>query len=215
MITSEEYQDGLNTFDGWKYRAWMAFYQFNIIKEGYDQSSAKKKVIIQEFFYNCVYKCDETDSHYVTSDVVDLPRLPRGGYGKHTKDHPYTARVAGRAILEDNQWLLDNWEIFAEEFFKLTTVVGVTGDQNQDVKVVPDDFGGIIVKEVLQERYKNILWQYNYNDKIYSVSKFPLKAEPWYINYEIKKNEQWKDAGCNLDTYKKNLQVNDYGQTCI
>ena len=144
--------------------------------------------------YNFI-KCKDIDSHFVTDEVSDLPRLPRGGYGDHTKDHPYTARIAGRSILEDNQWILDDWETFHTEFFKLPLVVGVLPEQNQDVKVSPDGYGGIIVKNTLENRYTNkngqsYIWEYNDGEKSYPVTKFPLKRIDWYHSYEEKLHQQ-------------------------
>jgi|APSaa5957512535_1039671.scaffolds.fasta_scaffold05940_8 hypothetical protein len=220
MITIKEIQDGLNHFKGDDHRAWHAFCHFNMIKDMYKDFDRETKVATMEFFYDCVFKCKEIDTYFVTDEVTDLPRKARGGYGDHTKDHPYTARIAGRAILEDNQWILDDWSIFHSEFFRLPVVLGVIKKQNEDVKVDSDGYGGIIVKDITENRYKkkngsSYLWEYNDGKTSYPVTRFPLKRIDWYHDYEEKMHKQWKDADCNLDTYKKNFQVNDYEQPCI
>tara|TARA_Y100001951_G_scaffold36802_1_gene29049 strand:+ start:745 stop:1407 length:663 start_codon:yes stop_codon:yes gene_type:complete len=220
MITLKEMQEGLNHFKGDEHRAWHAFCHFNMIRDQFKNFDSSTKVATMDFFYNCVFKCKEIDSYFVTTGVTDLARKPRGGYGEHTKDHPYTSRVAGHAILEDNQWMLDDWSIFCLEFFKLPLVVGVLPTENSEVKVTSDEHGGIIIKDITENRYKkkngsSYLWEYNDGKTSYPVTRFPLKRIDWYHDYEEKMYKQWKDADCNLDTYKKNLQVNDYGQTCI
>jgi hypothetical protein len=207
MITLKEMQEGLNHFKGDEHRAWHAFCHFNMIRDQFKNFDSSTKVATMEFFYNCVFKCKEIDSYFVTTGVTDLARKPRGGYGEHTKDHPYTSRVAGHAILEDNQWMLDDWSIFQSEFFKLPLVVGVSPEQNQDVKVSPDGYGGIIVKNILENRYANkngqsYIWEYNDGKKSYPVTKFPLKRIDWYHSYEEKLHNQWLEAGENMDVYR-------------
>ena len=204
-LSNKEYQEGLIHYQGWKFNAWKAYGTLYFVKDFYNDFSKDKKVSTMKSFYDSVFACTPHDTNFVSLEVTQLKTKPKGGYGEHTKDHPFSARVAGRAILEDHQYLINNFEIFTEEFLKLISVVGVVPIQNQDVKVTKDGFGGIIVKGLTTKRYEGISWRFHSEDEWYTVNKFPLEIMSWYNEYEIKKNKQWIEAGCDLKTYQYNL----------
>ena len=150
----------------------------NRIRDIYHKFSRDKKVKASHFFYDCIFRCSESP-HY-SGFMSDDARYVE----KPTVDHPFSARVAARAIFEDHQYLLDDFELFCSIFEMLLQTLKMTSDENQLVKIKKDGFGGVIVDKVIEERYGGITW-YGI-DSI--VKEFPLKQPPFYQKYEMKIN---------------------------
>ena len=176
----------LNYFDT-QYQAWCAFIKLNELRDIWIHHlfNSKKKVLESHNFYDRIFRCTSIDSGWISAAVNSLPPLKNGKPPKHTKDHPFSARVAGRAIMNDNQWLLDDFDIFYEEFCKLIVVVGVISSENMDVKITSDNDGDIIVPVVITERYNHI--QFIHQKTLSQRWGLPLDIPDWYLAYEEKK----------------------------
>ena len=199
IITHKEYIDGLLKHEEWKFQAWRAFCEMNRIRDIYHKFSRDKKVKASHFFYDCIFRCSESP-HY-SGFMSDDARYVE----KPTVDHPFSARVAARAIFEDHQYLLDDFELFCSIFEMLLQTLKMTSDENQLVKIKKDGFGGVIVDKVIEERYGGITWY----GKDSIVKEFPLKQPPFYQKYEMKIKQKVEDAG-GINEYKNQLKLKNY-----
>ena len=71
-----------------------------------------------------------------------------------TADHPLSARVAHRAIMNANLWLLDDFNVFKKEFYILMQKINMTSSENSGVKIMPDKNGDVKVPMYITDRYK-------------------------------------------------------------
>ena len=175
----------METLEGWQFQAWRAFVDCNLVRDCYKNFSHTKKVCLAHSFYDYIFRLSE-------KELEAKPRFVEVSVhtkeNKLCKDHPFSARLAHRAIMIDNQWLLDDCEVFKESFHWLgSSLLGVPSEINNKVKYRKGDNGDIIASGVLQDRYTygdgSPLRFYDYSSKNY-VTGFPLKIMPWYAEFE-------------------------------
>ena len=185
ILTKKEIDDGMINLDGWEFQAWRAFVDCNEVRYFYKDLSANKRVLLAHGFYDHIFRVSE-------KDVSAKPRFIEMSVHlreeKLCKDHPFSARLAHRAIMFENQWLLDDFEIFKESFYWLcSNLLGISSKMNQKVKYKTDGNGDIIAPGVLNDRYTNndgSPLRFFDEEKQNYVTGFPLKIMPWYADFE-------------------------------
>ena len=187
ILTKEEITEGLVELDGWEFQAWRAFIDCNEVKDFYKDLSSTKKVNLAHGFYDHVFRVSEKELDAKPRFIEMSVHL---GEYKLCKDHPFSARLAHRAIMLDNQWLLDDFEVFKESFHWLcSNLLGISSKMNQKVKYksTKDGSGDIIAPGVIEDRYTNgdgtPLRFFDEETRNY-VTGFPLKIMPWYAEFE-------------------------------
>ena len=187
LLTQKEIAEGMVELEGWKFQAWRAFVMCNEVKDFYKDLSSTKKVYLAHGFYDCVFRLSETELDAKPRFIELSVHL---GDNDLCKDHPFSARLAHRAIMLNNQWLLDDFEIFKENFHWLgSNLLGLSKKMNQKVKYRPtrDGSGDIIAPGVIEDRYTNgdgsPLRFFDEETNNY-VTGFPLKIMPWYAEFE-------------------------------
>ena len=167
-------------YDGWDFSALMAFTVMNEYRHVYSSLSKDKKVKLAHQFYDFIFRCNNIPIRFESKESKNYLKSDR------TADHPFSARVAHRAIMNDNQWLLDDFEKFKLEFYKLLYKINVTEDENQKVRIAPDGNGDVKIEKFIVERYEGVEQWYD-NETNKWVEDFPLKIPSWYGEYELSK----------------------------
>jgi|TARA_R110002074_G_scaffold398105_1_gene589548 hypothetical protein len=187
VLTKKEITENLINLEGWQFQAWRAFVMCNEVKDFYKDLSSTKKVYLAHGFYDCIFRLSETELDAKPRFIELSVHL---GENKLCKDHPFSARLAHRAIMLDNQWLLDDFEVFKESFHWLgSSLLGLSSEMNQKVKyrATKDGSGDIIAPAVMEDRYTycdgSPLRFIDEKTNNY-VTGFPLKIMPWYAEFE-------------------------------
>tara|TARA_R110000782_G_scaffold269916_1_gene368957 strand:+ start:49 stop:603 length:555 start_codon:yes stop_codon:yes gene_type:complete len=172
--------DDYTNYNGWEFSARLAFDQMNEYRQVYTELSSDKKVKLAHNFYDHVFRCNDRSAEWKSENAL-------GKLAKHTtEDHPFSARVAHRAIMNDNQYFLDDFNLFAPKFYELIQKITITPKENSNVKIKADNYGDVIVPVYITERYSQIKSFKNKNTKN-TVFEFPLPVPEWYGKYERSK----------------------------
>ena len=163
---------------GWEFSARMAFQSMNIYRNIYSSLSRDIKVKLAHQFYDLVFRCNDIPIRFESKESLKV--------SKPTADHPFSARVAHRAIMNANLWMLDNFDVFKKEFYKLMQKINMTSKENSGVKILPDNKGDVKIPKFITERYEKVEKWYDKKKGIWSVG-FPLEIPEWYANYEKSK----------------------------
>ena len=163
---------------GWEFSARMAFQSMNIYRNIYSSLSRDIKVKLAHQFYDLVFRCNDIPIRFESKESLNV--------SKPTADHPFSARVAHRAIMNANLWMLDNFDVFKKEFYKLMQKINMTSKENSGVKILPDNNGDVKIPKFLTERYKRVEKWYDKKKGTWTVG-FPLEIPEWYANYEKSK----------------------------
>ena len=163
---------------GWEFSARMAFQSMNIYRNIYSSLSKDIKIKLAHQFYDLVFRCNDIPIRFESKESLKVL--------KPTADHPFSARVAHRAIMNANQWMLDNFDVFKKEFYKLMQKINMTSKENSGVKILPDNKGDVKIPKFITERYEKVEKWYDKKKGIWSVG-FPLEIPEWYANYEKSK----------------------------
>ena len=163
---------------GWEFSARMAFQSMNIYRNIYSSLSRDIKVKLAHQFYDLVFRCNDIPIRFESKESLNV--------SKPTADHPFSARVAHRAIMNANLWMLDNFDVFKKEFYKLMQKINMTSKENSGVKILPDNKGDVKIPKFITERYEKVEKWYDKKKGVWSVG-FPLEIPEWYANYEKSK----------------------------
>ena len=163
---------------GWEFSARMAFQSMNIYRNIYSSLSRDIKVKLAHQFYDLVFRCNDIPIRFESKESLKV--------SKPTADHPFSARVAHRAIMNANLWMLDNFDVFKKEFYKLMQKINMTSKENSGVKILPDNKGDVKIPKFITERYEKVEKWYDKKKGIWTVG-FPLEIPEWYANYEKSK----------------------------
>ena len=163
---------------GWEFSARMAFQSMNIYRNIYSSLSRDIKVKLAHQFYDLVFRCNDIPIRFESKESLKVT--------KPTADHPFSARVAHRAIMNANLWMLDNFDVFKKEFYKLMQKINMTSKENSGVKILPDNKGDVKIPKFITERYEKVEKWYDKKKRIWTVG-FPLEIPEWYANYEKSK----------------------------
>ena len=166
--------------NGWEFSARKAFTEMNEYRNIYHLISKDKKVKLAHQFYDLIFRCNDIPIRFESVEALKLPKSDR------TADHPLSARVAHRAIINANLWLLDDFDVFKKEFYKLMQKINMTSKENSGVKILPDNQGDVKVPMFITERYERVEKFYD-NEKNTWIQEFPLEIPNWYGEYELSK----------------------------
>ena len=147
--------------------------------------TSKQKVSESHNLYDRVFRNTTIKSGYVSKEIWDLPKKPRGGVAKNTEDHVFNARTAMRILMDDWPPFIYAFDEFKWEFKRLLQTVGLTEKQNQDVKVKGNGLGEIKMDKTTKDRYSNITFVDINTGEIYDG--FPLEIPDWYHKGELKR----------------------------
>ena len=175
-------------YDNWEFSARMAFDQMNEYRHVYSQLSPNKKVKLAHQFYDFVFRCGDIPIEWESENALDKKAADK------TADHPFSARVAHRAIMNENQHFLDDFDLFKQEFYKLLQKINMTAKENSGVKIKSDHDGDVIVPQYITERYSRVRFFKNKKTKDVSY-EFPLDIPDWYSKYE------WSKIPANLTAW--------------
>ena len=165
-------------YGGWEFSARKAFTEMNIYRNINSSLSKDIKVKLAHQFYDLVFRCNDIPIRFESKESLNV--------SKPTADHPFSARVAHRAIMNANLWMLDNFDVFKKEFYKLMQKINMTSKENSGVKILPDNNGDVKIPKFLTERYKRVEKWYDKKKGTWTVG-FPLEIPEWYANYEKSK----------------------------
>ena len=167
--------DDYINYNGWEFSARMAFCMMNEYRYVYADLSPDKKVKLAHQFYDLVFRCNDRPIVWESENSLNV-KTP-------TADHPLSARVAHRALMNQNQHLLDDFDLFKTEFYKLLQKINMTSKENSGVKIKSDNYGDVIVPQYITERYSRVGFFRNKitGEKCY---EFPLEVPQWYGKYE-------------------------------
>tara|TARA_B100000287_G_scaffold428706_1_gene480555 strand:+ start:678 stop:1352 length:675 start_codon:yes stop_codon:yes gene_type:complete len=201
-ITPEEEKKGEILYQGLEYAAWYSFVWMNRHRKFYHSLSADKKIKKSHHFYDFVFRVTAEDGvkktpRYIQKEVFikDYSEIEKETNKGAANDHPFSARFAYRAIMDEHQYLLDNFEDFKIVFQWLSeSLITVTKELNQDVKYKSDKDarGELLTHAVVNERYVKRdgtplkFWDTEMREY---VTGFPLTVMPFYSEYEKKKIE--------------------------
>ncbi len=176
-------------YNGCDYQAYQAWFQMKRLRNIWSKFNRERKVYESHILYDRIFRLTNKDvcykTEFITEEIYNLPKKPRGGYANYTNDHPFSARLAFRTLMNDWPTFMDDFDDFKVEFKKLTYTLGMLPKQNQDVKIKKDGNGELIVEEIINERYKNFTFiNMNTNAK---VKGFPLDVPDWYLEGEKKR----------------------------
>ena len=163
---------------GWEFSAPIASQSMNLYKNVYSSLDKGRKVKLAHQFYDLIFRCNDIPIRFSSKESLPL--------SSPTADHPFSARVAHRAIMNDNQWLLDDFDVFKKEFYKLMQKINMTSKENSGVKILPDHNGDVKIPKFLIERYERVEKWYDKEKGTWTVG-FPLEIPDWYAEYEISK----------------------------
>jgi hypothetical protein len=155
------------------------YQRLKIIKPIWKYLSRDSKVKESHYFYDCIYRCkgsSPSNTEWISTGIES---------NKYTSDHPFTARLSMRIIMTDWPPFMDTFEDFAEEINFLTQTIGISAKENQDVKVIPDNFGEIRVNELTSVKYDNFIFKSKYTDEI--RFGLPFNVPEWFSNGERKR----------------------------
>ena len=192
LISTEEHLNGKlkHLDDMHKYQAWNAFVHARNITTIWDKLNKGAKTRECHNFYDYFFRANYR-LLYISSEVALLPRNRNGNIDKKlfTVDHPESSRFILYAINEwpDAKFLLENFETFYKNaFVPGTNTLGVTSEQNNDVKYVTDKHGSMKVTLNIIERYEHIKFlPYQSGGKTISpINGYPYDVSEWYLGYE-------------------------------
>jgi len=167
-------------YGSWEFSARKAFTEMNEYRHVYSSLSVDKKVKLAHQFYDLIFRCNDIPIRFESVEAKKLSKSDR------TADHPLSARVAHRAIMNANLWLLDDFNVFKKEFYKLMQKINMTSSENSGVKIMPDKNGDVKVPMYITDRYK-LVEQFYDNERNTWIQQFPLEIPDWYGKYELSK----------------------------
>ena len=169
----------------WEYNAKKAYNLLHLIKDSWKFLTPQQKISEAHTFYDIIFKTPSLNTGFVSKEIWESPRGPRGGFPPCTYDHVFNARTVIRILMDSWPSFMNNFDDFKIEFKKLLQTVGVTKKQNQDVKVRPNGEGEIIMNNTTKGRYSHITFV-NVKTKEY-CNDFPLEIPAWFNEGEIKR----------------------------
>lgn len=161
------------------FQANKCYQRLKIIKPIWKNLSRDSKVKEAHYFYDCIYRCKGSSPSNTKWISIEIDNM------KYTSDHPFTARLSMRIIMTDWPPFMDTFEDFAEEINFLTQTIGISAKENQDVKVIPDNFGEIKVNELTSVKYENFTFKNKYTGEI--RHGLPFNVPEWFDNGERKR----------------------------
>jgi hypothetical protein len=126
---------------------------------------------------------DEAKTGLISAEAMELK--------KPTYDHWVSPRIVAWAILEDNQWVLEDLDYFIEIFKLAQSQIALTSKQNSAVKFVNSN-GDMYIRELTKDKYlKYKFWDKNKEGGAHWTDEdnpFPLvdKIPEWFTEYEKK-----------------------------
>ena len=169
----------------WEYQAKRAFDLLNDNRYRWNYLTPKQKISESHNLYDRVFRSTTIKTGYVSKEIWNLPKKPRGGVAKNTEDHVFNARTAMRILMYDWPPFMNNFDEFKHEFKRLLLTVGLTKKQNQDVKVKGNGHGEIKMDKTTKDRYSNITFVNINTDEV--CDNFPLEIPDWYHQGELKR----------------------------
>lgn len=155
------------------------FERLKVIKPIWSYLSRDSKVKESHYFYDCIYRCkgsSPSNTEWISTKIEDE---------KYTSDHPFTARLVMRIIMTDWPPFMNNFNDFAEVIQFLTQTIGISAKENQDVKVIPDNFGEIRVNELISVKYNKFTFKNKNTGEVrYGL---PFDVPEWFNNGERKR----------------------------
>ena len=185
VVNAIEFTQEYSEKEQWEYQARKAFELLKGNQYKWMMLTPKQKVAESHNLYDRVFRNTTIKSGYVSKEIWDLPKRPRGGVAKNTEDHVFNARTAMRILMDDWPPFMYNFEEFKWEFKRLLQTVGLTEKQNQDVKVKGNGQGEIKMDKTTKDRYSNITFVDVNTGKKYDG--FPLEIPYWYHKGELKR----------------------------
>tara|TARA_B110000208_G_C11640550_1_gene384264 strand:- start:199 stop:885 length:687 start_codon:yes stop_codon:yes gene_type:complete len=185
VIEAIEFTNEYENKENWEYQAKRALDLLNDNRYRWNYLTPKQKISESHNLYDRVFRSTTIKTGYVSKEIWDLPKKPRGGVSKNTEDHVFNARTAMRILMDDCPPFMNNFDEFKHEFKRLLLTVGLTKKQNQDVKVKGNGHGEIKMDKTTKDRYSNITFV---NINTYEVcDNFPLEIPDWYHQGELKR----------------------------
>lgn len=167
----------------WEYQALITFIQCHKLRNIWLYLSPDQKIKESHAYYDRVFRSPRR-CNYVVEEIYNA-KSNNSRLGNPTHDHPFNARSVMRIIMEDWPEFMDNFEDYKKQFYKLLETLGTTKKQNQDVKVKPDKKGGIIIPQLIKDRYAEFVFVNV--DTHAKVIGFPLEIPEWYYKGELKR----------------------------
>jgi len=179
---TEEYDENKKQ---WEYQARKAHELLKDNQYKWKRLTPKQKIAESHNLYDRVFRNTTIKTGYVSKEIWDLPKGPRGGLAKNTEDHVFNARTAMRILMDDWPPFMYNFDEFKWEFKRLLQTVGLTEKQNQDVKVKGNGQGEIKMDKTTADRYSNFTFVNIKTGEI--CNTFPLEIPDWYHKGELKR----------------------------
>jgi len=167
------------------YQAQNTFERCNELKHIWPHLSCDQKIKESHAYYDRVFRSKRHCNYIVEEIYVKKGRSRFGRCADRCDDHPFNARTVMRIIMEDWPEFMNNFEDYKHEFYKLTETLGTTKKQNQNVKVKSDKKGGIIVPQLIQDRYADFVFVHADTGDV--IKGFPLDIPEWYHHGELKR----------------------------
>jgi len=174
--------------DKWEKAAAMVFKEMNYYRDlWHDTMDDEEKQIICSMYYDFVARNGSDVHRTISKSAMKLKKLP-------TPDHWTCPRLVARAIMEANQWILDDFEEFKKIFRWCQSTIRVTSAQNNQVKYINEGDGVIYVKELTIDKYDKLFSSDAEEDSDYDKwhdgegwsNEFPLKhtIPEWFTEFE-------------------------------
>lgn len=155
------------------------FQRLQDIKPIWKNLSRDSKVKESHYFYDCIFRCKGSSSsktEWISTKIDDE---------KYTSDHPFTARLVMRIIMDDWPSFMDNFHDFSNEINFLTQTIGISKKENQDVKVQMNGDGEIKLEKTTLEKYSSFEFKHKITGEI--KKGLPFIIPEWFQSGEKKR----------------------------
>ena len=149
--------------------------------EWMEMTDSKKKIILDSV-YDITSGAGQCRNGKVDSGLVSKEAMEKKN---RVEDHFISPRSSGRAIMDDNQHILDDFEEFKKIFRSAQTVVHITSSQNMNMRYSHHS-GVIRIFQLTKDKYNEIKFWSEKTDEW--VVGFPLAKEipEWFTDFERK-----------------------------
>jgi hypothetical protein len=170
----------LAVLKGWEYQAYSAFKKLHDLKPIFHLLGKEEVIFEAHNFYDRIFRLDA--KKFNTDTPFEKENLTRDD---KCRDHPFSARLAFRAIMTDWPLCMNTFDDFKVEFKKIIMTITISKKDNQNVKLKPDGMGELIVPKLITDRYKDMV--FINKDTGEKNEGFPLEIPEWYLEGERKR----------------------------
>ena len=222
---TQKLKDGYNNIDkkldftknkDWIHQAKKSFERLHELKDIWYYLTPDQKVKESHFKYDCIFRC-KTSTKWISIVLFDED----GKIKEYTADHPFSARITMRIIMDDWPSFMEDFDEYSVMFHHFTNTIGISKKENQDVKVRSADNGEIKIEKITKDKYADFTFKNRDTGEI--KTGLPFEIPEWFEKGEKKrlisdKEKRIKELSNKLNKMKKKAlqdEANSYGVDTI